>query len=413
MTSIEDTIPKAEGSTDLDSVEEVIHAIANGELVVVVDDEDRENEGDLVCAADAVTPEMVNFMACEGRGLICVTLPGGDLARLGIADMRHAGDEEVQFRTAFMESVDAKEGITTGISAADRARTIQLLADPESTAADLVRPGHLFPIKANPKGVLGRAGHTEASVDLARLAGRRPAGVICEIMLEDGTMARVDDLKEFSARHGLKMCSVAALIEYRQQREGDVICEGEITLPTTEGDFNCRIYRSSFDEKEHLALTVGDVTSGEPPVVRVHSECLTGDVLHSLRCDCGDQLEHAMAEIQKIGRGVILYMRQEGRGIGLGAKIKAYMLQDQGLDTLEANLQLGYGADQREYRSSALMLQDLGVTSVRLMTNNPDKVEGLEQNGIRVEERIPVVVSSNPHNARYLETKRTRMGHLL
>lgn len=413
MTSIENATNEATTSSELDSVEEVIQAIARGEMVVVVDDETRENEGDLVCAADSITPEQVNFMALEGRGLICVTLPGPDLARMGIAEMPQSGGEDVLFRTAFMESVDASEDITTGISAQDRARTIQLLAAEDSSPSDFVRPGHVFPIKANPRGVLGRDGHTEASVDLARLSGRRPAGVICEIMLEDGTMARLDDLKTFSRKHGLKMCSVAALIEYRRKREGEVILEGEIVLPTSAGDFNCRIYRSTLDEKEHLALWIGDLKGGDAPVVRVHSECLTGDVLHSLRCDCGEQLQYAMEKIQEIGQGAILYMRQEGRGIGLAAKIKAYMLQDEGYDTLEANLMLGYGADEREYRSSALILHDLGVERVKLMTNNPAKVKGLEDNGIQVTERFPVLITSNPHNSMYMETKRTRMGHLL
>jgi 3,4-dihydroxy 2-butanone 4-phosphate synthase/GTP cyclohydrolase II len=399
--------------SSLDSVEDVLAAVARGEMVVVVDDEHRENEGDLICAADAVTPEIVNFMACEGRGLICVTMPGADLARLGIADMRHAGDEEVPVRTAFMESVDAREGITTGISAADRARTVQVMAAADSGAGDLVRPGHVFPIKAHPKGVLGRAGHTEASVDLARLSGRRPVGLICEIMLADGTMARLEDLKGFAREHGLRMTSVAALIEYRQEREGEVTSEGDVVLPTPYGEFQCRIYRSSLDDKEHLALVVGNPSAEEAPLVRVHSECLTGDVLHSMRCDCGDQLTTCMQKIQEEGCGVILYMRQEGRGIGLGAKLRAYALQDQGLDTVEANLKLGFGADQREYRSSALILKDLGVQSVRLMTNNPLKLEGLEKNGVTVKERIPVVIPSNPHNAKYLETKRTRLGHVL
>lgn len=396
-----------------DSVEEVIAAVGRGEMVVIADDELRENEGDLVCAADAVTPEIINFMAQYGRGLICVTMTASDLARLGIADMRHAGDEGVPIRTAFMESVDAKEKITTGISAADRAHTVQVMADPTSSAADLVRPGHLFPIKANPRGVLGRAGHTEASVDLARMSGRNPSGLICEIMNPDGEMARLPDLFRFAKDHGLKICSVAKLIEYRQEREGDVLCEGEVTLPTPHGEFLCRIYRSSFDDKEHLALIKGDVAKADAPLVRVHSECLTGDVLHSLRCDCGDQLQECMRRVQEEGTGVVLYMRQEGRGIGLGAKLQAYVLQDQGYDTVDANLKLGFGADQREYRSSALILQDLGVKKIRLLTNNPLKVEGLQRNGVAVAERIPVVIPSNPHNAKYLETKRTRLGHLL
>lgn len=401
------------GTDPFDPVEAVIEAVARGEMVVIADDEHRENEGDLVCAADAVTPGMINFMAKEGRGLICVTLPGPELARLGIGDMRHAGDEHVSIRTAFMESVDAKAGITTGISAADRARTARVMADPTATSADLVRPGHMFPIKSHPRGVLGRAGHTEASVDLAVLAGRRPAGVICEIMNDDGEMARLPDLVAFAKTHGLRICSVARLIEYRQSREGSVACEGEVSLPTPFGEFLCRIYKTTFDEKEHLALLKGDPASVDAPLVRVHSECLTGDVLHSMRCDCGEQLETCMKRVQEEGVGVILYMRQEGRGIGLGAKLQAYALQDQGYDTVDANLKLGFGADQREYRSSALILQDLGIRAIRLLTNNPLKVDGLQRNGVDIAERIPVVVESNPHNARYLETKRTRLGHLL
>lgn len=401
-------------STEIfDPIEEVIAAMGRGEMVVIADDEHRENEGDLVCAADAATPEIINFMATEGRGLICVTLRSADLARLGIGDMRHAGDEGLPIRTAFMESVDARHGITTGISAADRAHTVRLMADPASGAADLVRPGHIFPIKAHPKGVLGRAGHTEASVDLAQLAGRRPAGLICEIMNDDGEMARLPDLIDFARKHGLKLGSVAQIIAYRHAREGEVACEAEVSLPTPFGEFSCRIYRSSFDDKEHLVLVKGEPSKQEAPLVRVHSECLTGDVLHSMRCDCGAQLEHCMKQIQEEGHGVILYMRQEGRGIGLAAKLQAYVLQDQGYDTVDANLKLGYGADQREYRSSALILQDLGVNQIRLLTNNPLKIEGLAQNGVRIVERIPVLVPGNPHNHRYLETKRTRLGHLL
>ncbi len=418
QTEQETSIPLDSASETLsnlsfDSVEEVIAAVGRGEMVVISDDEHRENEGDLVCAADKVTPEIINFMAKYGRGLICVTMPGPTLARLGIGDMRHAGDEGVSIRTAFMESVDARRGITTGISAADRAETVRVMADPKSTSADLVRPGHMFPIKAHPNGVLGRAGHTEASVDLAALSGCEPAGLICEIMNDDGEMARLPDLLAFANEHGLKMCSVARIIEYRQSREGEVICEGEVSIPTPFGEFTCRIYRSSFDDKEHLALIKGDLQAETAPLVRVHSECLTGDVLHSMRCDCGEQLESCMKLIQEEGTGVILYMRQEGRGIGLGAKLQAYALQDQGYDTVDANLKLGFGADQREYRSSALILEDLGVQSIRLLTNNPMKVEGLARNGIEITERLPVVMKSNPHNAKYLETKRTRLGHLL
>lgn len=400
-------------SNPFDSVEEVLAAVGRGEMVVISDDEHRENEGDLVCAADAVTPDIINFMALHGRGLICVTAPSAELARLGIGDMRHAGDEGLPIRTAFMESVDAKHGITTGISAADRAHTVRLMADPKATAADLVRPGHIFPIKAHPKGVLGRAGHTEASVDLARMSGRAPVGLICEIMNDDGEMARLPDLITFAKTHKLKICSVAKLIEYRQEREGEVVCEAEVALPTPFGEFACRIYRSSFDDKEHLVLIKGDPSAEAAPLVRVHSECLTGDVLHSMRCDCGAQLESCMKQIQEAGCGVILYMRQEGRGIGLAAKLQAYVLQDQGYDTVDANLKLGFGADQREYRSSALILQDLGVKSVRLMTNNPRKIDGLNRNGIEVAERLSVVVPGNPHNQKYLDTKRTRLGHLL
>ncbi len=394
-------------------IEEVLAAVARGEMVVVADDENRENEGDLVCAADAVTPEIINFMATEGRGLICVTLPGADLARLGVADMRHAGDEDVSVRTAFMESVDAKHNITTGISAADRAETVRIMAAEESTAGDLVRPGHIFPIKSHPDGVLARQGHTEASVDLAKLAGRRPSGLICEIMNPDGEMARLDDLALFAKKHGLLLCTVEQLRQYRLEREGEVIREADITLPTEFGEFRCVIYESSLDRREHLALICGELEGDEAPMIRVHSECLTGDVMGSKRCDCGPQLHHCMKKVQEAGRGIILYMRQEGRGIGLVAKLKAYELQEQGMDTVEANLALGYGADQREYRTSALMLQDLGVDTVRLMTNNPAKVEGLKRNGINVSERIPVLIEDNPYNAAYLETKRTRMGHLL
>ena len=398
-----------------DSVPDVIAAIARGEMVVIADDEHRENEGDLVCAADAVTPEIINFMATYGRGLICMTLVGADLARLGIREMRQAGGgEDGDFiRTAFMESVDAARGITTGISAADRAHTVKVMLDPVTTPGDLVRPGHLFPIRAHPKGVLGRAGHTEASVDIARLAGRRPAGLICEIMNDGGEMARLPDLLQFAETHKLKICSVADMISYRQEREGEVICEAEVPMPTPFGSFQCRIYKSTLDDKEHLALIAGDPAAAEMPLVRVHSECLTGDVLHSMRCDCGEQLESCMQKVQEEGTGVILYMRQEGRGIGLGAKLRAYALQDQGYDTVEANLKLGYGADEREYRSSALILRDLGVRRIRLLTNNPLKVDGLRHNGIDVAERMPVVMKSNPHNAKYLETKRTRFGHLL
>jgi 3,4-dihydroxy 2-butanone 4-phosphate synthase/GTP cyclohydrolase II len=342
-----------------------------------------------------------------------VTLVAKDAVRLGLTELRSTGGDDNPVSTAFMDSVDARHGITTGISASDRAKTIQVMASSETKADDLVRPGHMFPIKANPKGVLGRAGHTEASVDLAHLSGRAPLGVICEIMKDDGTMARLTDLIGFAQVHGLKISSVAELIRYRSAREGRVVNEANITLPTKFGSFQCKIFESSLDGKEHLALWTGDLQGDTPPMVRVHSECLTGDVLGSLRCDCGDQLDFCMKQIQEEGRGILLYMRQEGRGIGLVAKMKAYELQEEGMDTVEANLSLGYGADQREYRSSALMLKELGVTSIRLMTNNPAKVEGLEANGIEVAERIPVLIEGNGYNVQYLETKRTRMGHIL
>ena len=399
-----------------DPVEDVIAAIGRGEMVVVTDDEHRENEGDLICAADHITSEHVNFMAREGRGLICVTMVEKDLTRLGIGEVRHTGEcnADVGYRTAFMESVDAAHNITTGISAGDRAETIRVLADPGSSQFDLVRPGHMFPIRAHRDGVLGRAGHTETGVDLTRLAGCNPVGVICEIMLEDGDMARLPELLKFAAKHSLKICSVAKLIEYQQRESVAIKCEGEIPLPTDCGEFRCRVYTSTLDGKEHLALIKGDPERWtKPPLVRVHSECLTGDVLHSKRCDCGDQLQACMQAVQDEGEGLILYMRQEGRGIGLRAKLQAYKLQDEGLDTVEANLHLGFGADLREYGSSAMMLKDLGIRSIRLMTNNPSKVEGLEANGIEIAERVPVLVESNEHNVQYLETKRTRLGHLL
>lgn len=412
----QDVQEKVDGGPDqelFDPVEDVIAAVARGEMVVISDDENRENEGDLVCAADKLTPDMINFMATHGRGLICATLTGEDCTRLGISIMRQTGGKDIPYPTAFMESVDARHNVTTGISSADRAHTIRLMADATTSEHDLVRPGHVFPIRAHARGVLGRAGHTEASVDLARLAGCRPAGVICEIMRDDGEMARLPDLKDFAQKHSLKFCSVARLIHYRQETEAKIVAEGDIMLPTDWGEFRCRIYRSELDDKEHLALTVGDVASAENPYVRVHSECLTGDVLHSQRCDCGDQLEYAMRRVQEEGVGVILYMRQEGRGIGLINKLKAYQLQDKGYDTVEANLRLGFGADLREYKTSALMLRDVGVETIRLLTNNPRKVDGLRKHGIDVTERVPVVIPSNPHNAKYLDTKRTRLGHLL
>ncbi len=394
-----------------DDIPSVLQDIRRGRMVVVVDDEDRENEGDLVLAAEKVTPAAVNFMAKHARGLICVPTTGQRLQQLGVEQM--VVQNRDTFKTDFQVSVDAAKGVTTGISAADRARTIQIIADPTATPADLVQPGHIFPLRSKPGGVLRRAGHTEAAVDLATLAGLRPAGVICEIMNDDGTMARLPELQRFAKRHKLKLCTIEDLIQFRRTSERLVERVETIRMPTDYGEFALHLFQSKVDGSQHLALVKGDVSGKRGVMVRVHSECLTGDVFGSRRCDCGPQLHAAMERIEKEGRGVILYMRQEGRGIGLGAKIQAYKLQEQGLDTVDANLKLGFPMDLRDYGFGAQMLADLGLKTIRLLTNNPKKVVGLQGHGLEILEQLPIRVTPNPDNERYLKTKRERMGHTL
>jgi 3,4-dihydroxy 2-butanone 4-phosphate synthase/GTP cyclohydrolase II len=393
------------------TINEAIEEIRAGRMVVVCDDEDRENEGDLTMAAQFATPEAINFMAKEGRGLICLALTPQRCDELGLDLM--AAKNESPFDTPFTVTIEARDGVTTGISAADRARTIQVAIDPAAAPRDLVQPGHIFPLKAKAGGVLERTGQTEAAVDLARLAGLNPSGVICEVMNDDGTMARVPDLELYCARHGLKMITVADLIAYR--RRHDKLVERVVTtrLPTGFGEFDVVGYRSLVDDKHHVAMVKGEV-DGQPDVlVRVHSECLTGDVFHSLRCDCGEQLESALAMIEREGRGVLLYLAQEGRGIGLLNKLKAYKLQDTGLDTVDANLELGLPVDLRDYGIGAQILADLGLTSIRILTNNPKKIRGLEGYGLSVSDQIPIVHAPNPHNEAYLRAKRDRLGHSL
>jgi len=393
------------------SIEEALDDFRNGKMVIVSDAEDRENEGDLTMAAQFITAESINFMAKEARGLICLALTPGRCEELGLDLM--AQKNESAFETAFTISIEAREGVTTGISAADRARTIQVAIDPETAPRELVQPGHIFPLKARAGGVLERTGQTEASVDLARAAGLIPAGVICEIMNDDGTMARVPDLEIYSKKHGLKMITVAQLIEYRRRTEKLIERVAEAKLPTAFGEFSVVGYRSLVDDKHNVALVKGDVAGHEDVLVRVHSECLTGDVFHSLRCDWGQQLEDALARIEEEGRGVLLYLAQEGRGIGLLNKLRAYELQETGLDTIDANLELGLPVDLRDYGIGAQMLVDLGLTSIRLLTNNPKKIVGLEGYGLTVSDQVPIEHSSNEHNARYMEAKRDRMGHIL
>ena len=394
-----------------DSIEAVLADIRKGKMVIVVDDADRENEGDLIMAGQHVTPAAINFMAKHGRGLICVPTTSGRLQQLGIERMVRQNREV--FTTDFQVSVDAARGISTGISAADRAATIQIMADPTAVPNDLVQPGHVFPLRARPGGVLQRAGHTEAAVDLTVLAGCRPIGVICEIMNDDGSMARLPELLKFARRHRVKLCTMADLIEHRRTREKLVERVEVVKLPTEHGEFDLYLYRSKLDNQHHLALVHGEVAGRAGVLVRVHSECLTGDVFGSRRCDCGPQLHQAMRQVADTGRGVIVYMRQEGRGIGLAPKIKAYKLQEQGYDTVEANKKLGFDMDLREYGLGAQILVDLGLKTIRLLTNNPRKVVGLKGYGLEIVEQVPIKVKPNPHNARYLKTKREKLGHLL
>jgi 3,4-dihydroxy 2-butanone 4-phosphate synthase/GTP cyclohydrolase II len=391
-------------------ISEVIAEIAAGKLVIVADDPNRENEADLIGAASLCSAEMVNFMAIHGRGLICAPLSVERAEELDLPQMTRRNHEGM--KTAFTVSVDAAKGITTGISAADRALTIRLLADPAAHAEDLVKPGHIFPLQAMPGGVLRRAGHTEAAIDLATLAGLPPVGAICEIMGEDGTMARVGELGDYQKKHGLKACTIAQLIEYRRRSEKFVKRDQTILMPTEFGDFDCHLYTVSLDDSHHLALTRGEIDPEKPTLVRVHSECLTGDVFHSQRCDCGPQLAAAMQRISEEG-GVLLYLRQEGRGIGLPAKIHAYKLQEQGFDTIEANEKLGFASDLRDYGMGAQILHDLGVRRIKLLTNNPKKVVGLEGYGLEITEQLPLSLPANEHNQKYLDTKRIRMGHTL
>lgn len=397
--------------TKFDSLESVLADIRKGKLVIVVDDADRENEGDLICAGQHTTPAAINFMAKFGRGLICVSTTGERLQQLGVDRMVQQNRES--HRTDFQVSVDAAKGISTGISAADRARTIQIMSSPTAVPDDLVQPGHIFPLRTKSGGVLQRAGHTEATVDLVRLAGLRPIGVLCEILNDDGTMARLPELLKFAKKHKLKICAIASIIEHRRTREKQVEQIEVVKMPTDYGDFDLHLYRSKLDGQHHLALVRGDVAGKKNVLVRVHSECLTGDVFGSRRCDCGPQLHSAMRQVADAGCGVILYMRQEGRGIGLAPKIQAYKLQEQGYDTVEANEKLGFKMDLREYGLGAQILCDLGLKTIRLLTNNPRKIVGLEGYGLKITRQMPIKVKPNPHNERYLQAKREKMGHLL
>jgi len=402
---------KVEEKSGFATIEDAIEDIRQGKIVVVVDADDRENEGDLTIAAQFATPEAVNFMTKEGRGLICLCLTEDRCDELGLRQMTERN--ETPYGTAFTVSVEAREGVTTGISAPDRSRTIQVAIDPRSKAEDLVQPGHVFPLRAREGGVLMRAGQTEAAVDLARLAGLIPAGVVCEIMNEDGTMARVPDLIPYCERHGLKLVTVADLIEYRRRHEQLVERMTTVQMPTAYGDFTAVAFREVLTGKHHVALVKGDVDGADNVLVRVHSECLTGDVFHSLRCDCGEQLEQALGQIAVEERGVLLYMAQEGRGIGLLNKLRAYELQENGFDTVEANVELGFQPDMRDYGIGNQILADLGLTTIRILTNNPKKITGIEGFGLEVVEQVPIETTPTPQNTRYLATKRDKLGHKL
>jgi 3,4-dihydroxy 2-butanone 4-phosphate synthase/GTP cyclohydrolase II len=398
-------------TTPFATIKEAVAEIREGRMVVVVDDPNRENEGDLTIAAQFATPEAINFMATHARGLICLCLTEERADEMGLRPM--TDHNEAPLGTAFTVSVEAREGVTTGISAADRSRTIQVAIHPDSTPHDLVQPGHVFPLRAKPGGVLERIGQTEAAVDLARLAGLTPAGVVCEIMNDDGTMARVDDLVPYCERHGLKMITVADLVEYRRRHEKLVERGAAVRLPTDFGEFQAIAFREKLTGKTHVALVKGDVDGADKVLVRVHSECLTGDVFHSLRCDCGEQLEHALAQIEAEGTGVLLYMAQEGRGIGLLNKLRAYELQERGLDTVEANVELGFPADARDYGIGNQILADLGLSTIRILTNNPKKLTGIDGFGLTVVEQVPIEVVPREENRAYLATKRAKLGHRL
>ena len=402
---------KVEEKSAFATVEEAIEDIRQGKFVVVVDAADRENEGDLTIAAQFATPEAVNFMTKEARGLICLCLSEDRCDELGLRQMTERN--ETPYGTAFTVSVEAREGVTTGISAPDRSRTIQVAVDPDAKPEDLVQPGHIFPLRARDGGVLARAGQTEAAVDLARLAGLIPAGVVCEIMNEDGTMSRVPDLIPYCRRHGLKLVTVADLIEYRRRHEQLVERVTTVSMPTVYGDFTAVAFREKLTGKHHVALVKGEVEGAENVLVRVHSECLTGDVFHSLRCDCGEQLEQALGRIASEEHGVLLYMAQEGRGIGLLNKLRAYELQENGYDTVEANLELGFQPDMRDYGIGNQILAELGLTTIRILTNNPKKITGIEGFGLEVVEQVPIETKPNEQNARYLATKRDKLGHKL